>query len=320
MWPCQTTRGENNENRENRRCPADRRGHRRVLRVRGPEIPDLRGDQGAAGRTERLLQGPCGSDHRRVFPCLRRGHRIVAAGRGTDDAPGRRDIRATRRYHHRVFCLLDRRHARFPGQPIPAARLGAGEVRRTADRDQRGGRARGRFLPLHLAPDPGDPVFRHQSVDGPDADPDLDLLSGKPGRHARGHDRLRQRGHTVGPDHVAEGHSVAGVARRFRVAGDFPDHRQENCRLGQGTQGLREMVGPEAGDIRPQRGGDRRGVGRACNRLYRGGGQGQGHPGGEAHDGRRLPQLRLRPIEGADPFGQVSVACEALEGIRHAGR
>ena len=37
-------------------------------------------------------------------------------------------------------------------------------------------------------------------------------------------------------------------------------------------------------------------------------------------DGRRLPEHRLRALEGADPFGEVAVAHQARAGIRHQER
>ncbi len=47
------------------------------------------------------------------------------------------------------------------------------------------------------------------------------------------------------------------------------------------------------------------------------GDQGQGRADREAQDGRRLPEHRLRAVEGADPLGQAAVAHRALARIRH---
>jgi len=44
--------------------------------------------------------------------------------------------------------------------------------------------------------------------------------------------------------------------------------------------------------------------------LHRRGGQGQGHAGRRPQDGRRLPELRMRAEQGADPLGQDGAAAE----------
>ena len=53
--------------------------------------------------------------------------------------------------------------------------------------------------------------------------------------------------------------------------------------------------------LRPQPGRHRRRRGRPGHGLHRRGGQGQGDAGREPQDGRRLPELRLRAEQGADP-------------------
>lgn len=48
------------------------------------------------------------------------------------------------------------------------------------------------------AADPGDAVLCHEPADGPDADPDPDVLLGQPAWHAGGHRGLCERGHAAG--------------------------------------------------------------------------------------------------------------------------
>ena len=60
-----------------------------------------------------------------------------------------------------------------------------------------------------------------------------------------------------------------------------------------------------AGALRPQPGRHRRRLGGPGAGLHRRGGQGQGDAGRKAPDGRRLPEHRLRAVEGAAPLGQV---------------
>ena len=47
------------------------------------------------------------------------------------------------------------------------------------------------------------------------------------------------------------------------------------------------------------------------------GDQGEGGADRETQDGRRLPEHRLRAVEGADPIGEAAVAHRALARVRH---
>jgi uncharacterized membrane protein YdjX (TVP38/TMEM64 family) len=67
-------------------------------------------------------------------------------------------------------------------------------------------------------------------------------------------------------------------------------------------------AGPEAGALRPQPDRHRRRQRRAGHRLHRRGGQGQGDADRKAQARRRLPEHRLRALEGADPLGQAALA------------
>ena len=78
------------------------------------------------------------------------------------------------------------------------------------------------------------------------------------------------------------------------------------------------MGASQAEGLRPQPGGHRRRIGRAGHGLHRGGGQGEGDADRKAQDGRRLPQHRLRAVQGADQVGQAAVADEARRAIRPA--
>ena len=75
---------------------------------------------------------------------------------------------------------------------------------------------------------------------------------------------------------------------------------------------------PRSQAFRSQPRGRRRRLGRACHRLHRCGAAREGDPRREAPHGRRLPEHRLRALEGADPLGQVPVAREAGAGVRHS--
>ena len=75
-----------------------------------------------------------------------------------------------------------------------------------------------------------------------------------------------------------------------RAAADRPPHRRRHTF----AQGLRALGGGEAETLRSQSGRHRRGCCRADRELHRRGREGQGHPGREPQDGRRLPELWLR--------------------------
>jgi hypothetical protein len=69
--------------------------------------------------------------------------------------------------------------------------------------------------------------------------------------------------------------------------------------------------------LRPQPRRHRRRRRRAGLGLHRRGRQGQGHADRRPQDGRRLPELRLRAEQGADPLGQDGAAAE--EGAVNSG-
>ena len=229
--------------------PADRHRcrDRRLFRLRsralsGPGVP-----QGATRRHRGLQGKQPDSDGRSVLPDLCRGDRPVAAGRRGDDAGRRRDLRPAVGHGDHLVRLVHRRHAGVPRQSpaVPGERSTA--FRRQAARRQRRRREGRRVLPVRAAPGADLPVLRHQPADGPDADPHLDLLLGQPGRHARRHDRLRERRHAAGQDRQRQRHPVAGDPRLLRVARGVSVHRQAGAGLDQGTQGLRPLAGQEAG-------------------------------------------------------------------------
>jgi hypothetical protein len=60
--------------------------------------------------------------------------------------------------------------------------------------------------------------------------------------------------------------------------------------------------------FRAQSGGDRCRRGGLGDFLHRRRGQSQGDAGRETQDGWRLPEYRLRALQGADPLGQAAVA------------
>ena len=65
-----------------------------------------------------------------------------------------------------------------------------------------------------------------------------------------------------------------------------------------------------AAPVQPQPGGHWCGCGRAGHGLHRRGREGQGDAGGRPQDGWRLPELRLRTQQGADPLGQAGASAE----------
>ncbi len=289
-----------------------RRGDRRVLHLRPEAVSEPRVLPGQPGADRRLPCRPSVADRGGLLRHLRRGHRTVAAGRGDHDDCRRRDLRRGDRHGAGVVCLLAGRDAGLPGVALPAARLGPGARRRADESLQRRRRQGRRVLSLRAAAGADLSLLADQPGHGPDGDPHLDLLLGEPARHARRHRRLRLRGHAARPvPHLG------GPDLRLRAARHLPAGRQESARRDQGAQGLREMGRPASGGIRLQHGGDRRRQRRPRLRLHRRGDQGEGGADREAQDGRRLPEHRLRAVEGADPLGQAAQPHRALEGVRH---
>ncbi len=109
-----------------------------------------------------------------------------------------------------------------------------------------------------------------------------------------------------------------GLILSFTLLGIFPLVAKWIVNAVEVAQGLREM--DEARAFRPQRGRDRRRFGRSRHRLHRGRGQSQSHADRKAQDGRRLPEHRLRAVQGADPLGEVSFARAPRARTGHAIR
>ena len=161
------------------------------------------------------------------------------------------------------------------------------------------------------------PVLRHQPRHGRDHAAHLDLLLGQPARHAGRHAGLRERRHAAGAHRVAVGHRVARRAGLAGAAGRVSARR---------TKAHRDVPVPARSTPASS---SRKTFDR--NLVVIGGGSAglvtayiaaaikakvtlvEKH----AH-GRRLPQHRLRAVQGADPLGQVPVARAARPGVRHA--
>ena len=265
-----------------------------LLRLRPGALfqPGLR--QAEPGAVQRAVRGAPGHRDAGLFRDLCRRHGLVAAGSRHHDAGRRRRLRPGAGHHRGLVRLHAGRDAGHAGGPVPAARQHRGAFRPAPGRRQQGRRARGGFLSVHAAPDPGDSVLRAQPGHGTDPDEDPDLFLGQPGRHARRHRGLCLRRYRTGQDRLPGVHPVAGTDRRLRAAWHFPAAGAPDRRPGPAAQGVRPLEGPAAGDVRPQPGRHRRRRRRTGRLLHRGGGQGQGHAGRGAQDGRRLPELRLR--------------------------
>ena len=72
-----------------------------------------------------------------------------------------------------------------------------------------------------------------------------------------------------------------------------------------------------AGALRPQPGRDRRRLRGARDGLHRRRGEGEGDAGRAPPDGRRLPQHRLRAVQGADPHREA--ACRTMRRAKEFG-
>src|SRR5438552_1662318 len=96
----------------------------------------------------------------------------------------------------------------------------------------------------------------------------------------------------------ALGATIAFVVARYLLR-DFVRRRFEN----QSAQRLSSLG--KAAPFRPQPDRHRRRRRRPGRRLYRGGRQGESHARGRRVDGGRLPQFRLRSIEGSDSGSKI---------------
>ena len=230
-----------------------------------------------------------------LLPRLRRGHGLSLPGAAVMTLAG-----------GAMFGLLwgtvvvsfasSRRDAGLPGLALPAARLGAGALRRAAARDRRAASsATARFYLFTLRLVPVFPFFV------------INLLMGLTAIRPRTFYWVSQLGMLAGTivyvnagtqlaqHRLAVGHPLAGAARLVRAARHLPADRQEDRR--RAAARARSMRGwAQAAALRPQPGRDRRRLGRPGHRLHRRGGEGQGHAGREAQDGRRLPEHRLRAV------------------------
>jgi hypothetical protein len=171
------------------------------------------------------------------------------------------------------------------------------------------GVAQGRhLLPADAAPGAGVPFLADQPADGPDAHGRRPLLPGQPARHAGRHGGVRERRHPAGGHPVARRHPLARAAGQLRAAGPVPAAGQG--RRGLAGSGARCTPSGRSRVLRPQPGGHRRRRGRAGVGLHRRRREGQGDADRKPQDGRRLPELRLRAEQGADPLGQDGAPAE----------
>jgi uncharacterized membrane protein YdjX (TVP38/TMEM64 family) len=155
----------------------------------------------------------------------------------------------------------------------------------------------------------------------------VNLLSGLTGMKARTFYWVSQLGMLAGTvvyvnagTQLAKIDSLSGILSpgllgSFALLGVFPLLARKIVDIGAHEQGLRRVE--EAATLRPQPGRHRRRQRRPGHFLHRRCRQGQGDAGREAPHGRRLPEHRLRALEGADPLGQAAVAHGTREGIRH---
>ena len=215
--------------------------------------------------------------------------------------------------------IVRRRHTGVSRQSpaVPGERSTA--FRRQAARRERRRREGRRVLPVRTAPRADLPVFRHQSADGADADPHLDLLLGKSARDARWDDRVRKCRYAARQDRQRQRDPVTGDPWIFRLARGVSFHRQAGAGLDRGTQGVCPLATREAGKIRLQPAGDRCRIRRARLGIHRRRREGQGGARGKAQDGWRLPEYRLRAVQGTAALCQVYRPGEKGGATRHAG-
>ena len=174
---------------------------------------------------------------------------------------------------------------------------------RRAPRGHRRGHREGRcLLPVHAAPGAAVAVLRRQPADGADADEgarrsiwvsQIGMLAGTM--------VYVNAGTAARAPRLAARHPLAGADRLVRAARRLSAGRPQGARRCSPRARSMRVGAGEAEDLRPQPDRDRRRLGRPGVELHRRRREGQGDADRRRADGRRLPQLRLRAEQGADP-------------------
>ena len=181
------------------------------------------------------------------FFCRLRGRRCaVAARRGAHDLARRCNFRFRQRSGAGLVCVGHRCHTRLFVISIFVARLGAGEIWRTSQADQRRCRQRWPVLSVRAAPGAAVPVLRREPGDGADLDQDLAVLLGQPTGHVGRHSGVCECGHPACTNQFAQRHHFSGNFGFVRASGYLPDHREKNSRCVQGPQGVRTLCQRQA--------------------------------------------------------------------------
>jgi hypothetical protein len=246
------------------------------------------------------------------------GHGAVDSRRGGHDARRGRAVRPAARHGDRLVREHDRRHPRLPRGPLPAAPAAARPLRRAPQDLRPGDRARRRVLPVHAAPRAAVPLLHDQPAHRPDGAAHLDLLLGQPARHAARHRGLRVRRDAAGAHRIAIGRALAGPGGRLRA--DRPDAAADALAGALAAGPARLSRPPEAAQLRLQPRGDRGRIRGARHQLHRRRREGEGRADREAPHGRRLPEHRLRAVQGADPLGPPARGGARCGAIRSRGR
>ena len=274
-------------------------GLRGVLPHRCRRGADACQPAGRAGPLPGLAGRRSPDRRRRLLPDLRDHHCGLAARGHPADAARRCAVRARLGALAHLLRQQPGGDARRADRPHPGARAAGAAFRHPARAYQRRHRARGGLLSLHAAVDPALPLLRDQPGNGPDPHAAHDLLLGQSAGHAARHRGLRERRSGARPAGVAGRHPLAGPDRLLRDDRPLP-------LAGPGPGGHRQAspAGPSfraSGALRSGHRGDRRRLGGAGGELYRLGGQGAGGAGRARPAGRRLPQYRLRALQGPHP-------------------
>jgi uncharacterized membrane protein YdjX (TVP38/TMEM64 family) len=190
---------------------------------------------------------------------------------------------------------------------------------RLAKRSTGDGEGRG-LLSLHPAPGAGVSLLRHQPADGAHAHPTRTFYWVSQVGMLAGTLVYVNAGTQLAELESLSGILSPGLLASFALLGVFPLLAKRLVAWMQARKVYAGWTQTEA--LRPQPGGDRRRVRGSRHRLHRRRGQGQGHPDREAPHGGRLPQHRLRPIQGPDPHRQAPGPVRRAEelGIRSATR